>query len=100
MSQRKPSLVPKVTTPEEFKNPRKNSIIGGSFDEKEARRVITNSSNGGDNEILPTETNIESRVLMSSGEEPDDPPSFKKTNFIIMIQTVILFALVIALVAI
>lgn len=84
MSQRKPSLVPKVTTPEEFKNPRKNSIIGGSFDEKEARRVV-NSSNGGDNEILPTETNIESRVLMSSGEEPDDPPSFKKTNFIIMI---------------
>lgn len=85
MSQRKPSLVPKVTTPEEFKNPRKNSIIGGSFDEKEARRVV-NSSNGGDNEILPTETNmVENRALMSSGEEPDDPPSFKKTNFIIMI---------------
>ena len=60
-----------------------------------------NNPNGGDNEILPTETNMmENKVLMSSGEEPDDPPSFKKTNFIIMIQTVILFALVIALVAI
>jgi hypothetical protein len=49
---------------------------------------------------LPTDTHDFGKPEGTLVDVVEHPPSFKKTNFIIMFQTVILFGLIIALIAI